>query len=289
MTDEQSEVNVEISGTTVTVGAKGSGADRLTHVVADALSPFSEGLGYIGDVVRFYRQDTALKSIARAIELAEKLNVQMRPVTPKFLVDWVEKASLESPDEPEMTDFWAGLLVSASRAPSPTHYVFKRILSEMTREHVTFLSDFCEIDILDGDTFKPATDFSKWQELVNDRDTSLTVTDTENGLYTALSEIENNRLKIKHYEIAEYSKFMLDKKVIDTKIRTSINEYTNNYIVKFFVDNGIMSESAMMTKLDCPEFHPKQPTISITALHLTQFGVLFLQTCRPGKETPDEV
>ncbi|MDH4413574.1 MAG: hypothetical protein QE484_09720 [Rhizobium sp.] len=289
MTDEQSEVNVEISGTTVTVGAKGSGADRLTHVVADALSPFSEGLGYIGDVVRFYRQDTALRSIARAVELAESLDIKMRPVPPKFLVDWVEKASLESPDEPEMTDLWAGLLVSASRAPSPTHYVFKRILSEMTREHVTFLSDFCDIDILKGDTFKPATDFSIWQKLVNDRDASLTAADTESGLYTALSEIENNRLKIRHYEIAEYSKFMIDKKVIDTKIRMSIDEYRKNYIVKFFIDNGVMSESSMIAKLDCPEFHPKRPTISITALHLTQFGVLFLQTCRPSKETPDEV
>ena len=173
MSDEKSEVNVEISATTVTLGAKGSGADRLTHVVADALSPFAEGLGYIGDVIRFYRQDTALKSIARAVEVAERLDIPMRPVTPKFLVDWVEKASLESPDEPEMTDLWAGLLVSASRAPSPTHYVFKRILSEMTREHVRFLSDFCDFDVEDGLAFVPATDFSNWQNLVDDREACL--------------------------------------------------------------------------------------------------------------------
>ena len=100
--------------------------------------------------------------------------------------------------------------------------------------------------------------------------------------------MENNRLKIRHYEIAEYSKFMLDKSIIDKKIRMSIDEYRKNYIIKFFIDNGIMVEASVLTNVECQILQPTRPKIEIHALHLTEFGVLFLQTCRPGNETRGE-
>lgn len=286
MSGEDPEVSVEASEGGLALRAKGSGADRLTHVISDALSPFSEGLGYLGDVIRFYRQDTALRSIARATEISRQLGVPLKPVPPKFLVDWVEKASLESPDDPEMTNLWAGLLVSAARSHSPNHYVFKRILSEMTKEHVQFLAEFCAHDFLGETPFSGATDFAAWSKLVNDKDATLIVDDIEVSLHKSFSDFENNRLRVRHYEIAKYGKFMLDKELIDKKVNSGIDEYRKNYIVKFFIDNGVMSEVSTSVSINSPSIDGADATLEIHALHLTEFGVLFIEACQPntGKE-----
>jgi hypothetical protein len=284
MSNEDSEVSFKAGEGGIAIGAKGSGADRLTHGISDALSPFSEGLGYLGDVIRFYRQDTALRSIARAREIAKQLGITVNPVPPKFLVDWVEKASLESPDDPEITNLWAGLLVSAARSHSPNHYIFKRILSEMTREHVQFLAGFCAHDFLGDTPFQGATDFSAWSKLSEEKDATLAVKDIEVSLHKNFEEFENNRLRVRHYEIAKYSKFMLNKTVVDKKVNTGIDEYRKNYIIKFFIDNGIMSELVAFAKLKTPNFDETNAMIEINALHLTEFGVLFIESCQPSIE-----
>lgn len=282
MIDDNSEVTLEAGEGGIAVRAKGSGADRLTHALSDALSPFSEGLGYIGDVLRYYRQDSALRSIARATEISRQLGIPLKPVAPKFLVDWVEKASLESPDDLEITNLWAGLLVSAARSSSANHYVFKRILSEMTKEHVQFLAEFCEHDFLNSTPFAGATDFSEWAKLVEEKDTPLVVDDIEAHLHASFNKFENNRLRVRHYEIATYQKFMLDKKIIDKKINSEIDEYRKNYIVKFFIDCGIMSEISAFIPLECKVIENTNTRIQITALHLTEFGVLFMEACQPS-------
>lgn len=282
MSSPEHEITVEVGSDSIALAAKGDGSERLTHAISDALSPFTQGLGYIGDVIRFYRQDTALRSIGRALELSRKLDLPLKPVAPKFLVDWVEKASLESPDEPELTNLWAGLLVSAASVPSPNHYIFKRIMSEMTREHVQFLAEYSDHDFLAGLPFKGATDFRAWTDLANNREATISVTDTEDSLYQKIISIENNRLRIRSYEIANYTKFMLDKQKIDFKVHSSIDEYRKKYIIKFFVDSGVMSEISLSAKLDCPAIQATSPRIELRALHLTEFGLLFLQSCQPG-------
>ena len=121
------------------VNYTGDGAERLAGALADVLSPFTESAGALGDMVKAYRLENAIRATARAQELAAKLGVPIRPVPPKFLLQGAEGASLEEPGTDDLTDMWASLLVDTLGGLLPTHLVFKRLLSEMMKRHVDLL------------------------------------------------------------------------------------------------------------------------------------------------------
>ena len=150
----EDEIEVSVGKDAFTVKSGGDAAARITHTIADLLSPFSESTGLIGDVIHYYRQDMALRAISRAREIAAKTGAKLQPVPPKFLVKWVEDASLEESKSDELVDLWAGLLVSASTEFSPIHFQTRRILSEITPEHVRFIEYMCDIDLKNKHKFK---------------------------------------------------------------------------------------------------------------------------------------
>ncbi|NGO50980.1 Abi-alpha family protein [Allomesorhizobium camelthorni] len=144
MTSDGAENSVSVKGDAglVELRASGEGASRITNAIADLLSPFSEAGGVVGDHIRFFRQSSALRAIARAREIAVERGLELRPVPPKFLLQWVEKASLEDESEDNLTEQWAELLASASANYKSAHVAYADLLGQIDKKDAELLRFF---------------------------------------------------------------------------------------------------------------------------------------------------
>ncbi|MBC7311715.1 MAG: DUF4393 domain-containing protein, partial [Rhizobium sp.] len=202
----------------------------------------------------------------------------------KFLVDWVEKASLEDSNDSELTDMWAGLLLSSSSPDNPAIFYFKRILSEMTSAHLKLLSLICDHDFSHFNPYTPGTDFIKWEDLEKYTvERKLTFEDTEDSVVRFLEGIDTNRLKIRSFEIESHVGLFKDKRIESTKIRSDIEEFVQKHVEKFFIDAGVLRIASTTVPIDCPSFErDRRYNLNLSAIFLTAFGVDFLKACRPS-------
>lgn len=104
------------------------------------ISPITEWAGLKGDRLRHKRellrvqQEETLYQIAqRARYRIETENLQTKPVPTKFLVPFLEKASLEQPDD-ILVELWANLLVSAGTDYNPHYIHFANIISQLSAQ-----------------------------------------------------------------------------------------------------------------------------------------------------------
>lgn len=118
---------------------------RLVNALTDALSPFSEGLGLIGDEIRAVRRDRAIKRLnaARFRMLAAGLTIGTVP--DEFLLPWTEHTAQDGEDDLEIV--WQNLLISASVGYARRMKSFPAILAELNGEDVRFLDSMCPPDI----------------------------------------------------------------------------------------------------------------------------------------------
>lgn len=107
----------------------GKAASRLGHQLADLISPFSEVAGAAGDHINVWRQASLLRSLELAHKIAEAKGIAIKPVSPKFLIPWAEKASLEEDDQ--LAELWAVLLLSSMGDYDSTSNWVANVLSEI--------------------------------------------------------------------------------------------------------------------------------------------------------------
>jgi len=118
----------------------GEASERLANAVLDFLSPISEGAGFIGTKLRGYRMEAALKATVRAKEICEANNLPINPVPPKFLLQWIEGASLEDiNDDDNLIDAWSNLLVSNSSSLNKNSILFCDLLKKIDSSHAKYL------------------------------------------------------------------------------------------------------------------------------------------------------
>ena len=112
----------------------------------DLISPITEWAGLKGDQLRHKRellriqQDSVLNRIVASAQkklAAERLEVE--PIPTKFLVPFLERASLEDEDS-DLCDRWADLLVSAASGYDPSMIRFAAVLAEIGAGEVKFLN-----------------------------------------------------------------------------------------------------------------------------------------------------
>jgi hypothetical protein len=115
----------------------------------DLISPISEWAGLRGDQLRHKRQLLRIQQetvLTKIVERARRMmGIQINstsPVPNKFLVPFLEKASLEESDS-ELIDTWASLLSSAATSFDPHMVRFCTILSEVGPMEVQFLHRLC--------------------------------------------------------------------------------------------------------------------------------------------------
>lgn len=139
MTEINDEFSIEVGPKGGKLSLKGSSASRSSEQWADLFSPFSEIGGAIGDHIRIWRATSVACALEKAHAKAEKRGIDIRPASPKFLVHWAEKASLE--DSEDLSDLWANLLLSAMGDFDSESLWCVNLLSEIGPTEARLLSD----------------------------------------------------------------------------------------------------------------------------------------------------
>lgn len=134
----------------ITASAKYEVQKKITeHIPADVtrakasawltlLSPITQWAGLKGDqlahkreLLRIQQEETLTAILRRAAPRLAKLEPPIRPIPVKFLVPFLENASLEEPNS-ELVNMWANLLVSSAENYNPTYVHYVGIISQMS-------------------------------------------------------------------------------------------------------------------------------------------------------------
>lgn len=125
-------------------------AGRTVDAMTDLLRPFSEGLGYVGDLIRLQREKVLREIAKRAKERLDSIDGQPKPIPQKFFVPLLQKASLESLDDTILIDMWANLIVTAATSEVQMLGQYVEILSHLVPAQVRILDKM--LDCADGQT-----------------------------------------------------------------------------------------------------------------------------------------
>ena len=148
---EKEGVNIDLglsAKAEITTEIPSEASGRAVHALVDAISPFTETLGLIGDNIRAVRRSRATRRLQLAQQELEVERRHIRPVSETFLIPWVERTS-QDPGEDGMEQIWINLLKSASSDFNPRMKAFPAILSELTGPDVRFLDSACQAAIYD--------------------------------------------------------------------------------------------------------------------------------------------
>lgn len=140
MSNEKTNPPISVSAKAELKGEVSTGVlDRAVNALVDAVAPFTEGMGLIGDHIRAHRYDVAIQIAERARQLAAQRNMKLSPPPLKFMVPFLEKASTETIDN-ELMEMWARLLVDAADEFQGVHLTYIQILSEISSFEAQYLN-----------------------------------------------------------------------------------------------------------------------------------------------------
>jgi Abortive infection alpha len=104
----------------------------LGRALADFLGPAArEGGQAIADQVRFLRWRVGLRIVERAQRIADEKRLASGHVPLKFLVSFLEQASLQE-EEGDLSEMWSHLLAKARESYSHRHVTFLGILNALS-------------------------------------------------------------------------------------------------------------------------------------------------------------
>jgi hypothetical protein len=124
--------------------------EDVTHAKAGAwltlISPITQWAGLKGDELAYKRTLLRLQQEETLLEIAKRAKSRISalespgPIPNKFMVPFLEKASLEEEDS-TLVDLWAGLLVSAAEDYKPHYIHFSNIISQISARQAGVFSD----------------------------------------------------------------------------------------------------------------------------------------------------
>ncbi|MBS0238849.1 MAG: hypothetical protein JSR89_10545 [Proteobacteria bacterium] len=141
-------------GVNVTVAPEDT--SKIVKVLVDICSPISETFGLIGDKIRVYRAQQTIKTLNQAKEIADEEGKQIELPPPKFLIPYLNDASLENDGDSSLQEKWAALLVNAGHLPDSIAYFAKSLLANISSGEVKFLDELVtrqKIGELDPDQY----------------------------------------------------------------------------------------------------------------------------------------
>jgi hypothetical protein len=143
--DGKSPINIDI-GAKASLELKGEipkeSMGRSLDALVDIIRPFTEARGLRADNIRLQRTEVAYKIARMTREAAELEKATLIPPTTKFLIPFLEKASLEDRDD-ELHSRWSCLLLSASTHYEARHLTFIDILSRLSSDEAKLLEEVC--------------------------------------------------------------------------------------------------------------------------------------------------
>ena len=122
-------------------------SSSLLQVVRDFLGPAAKELGELaGDHIRYYRWKSAESIVRKAAQWAKEKGIQPNHIPIKFIVPFIEKASLHDANS-DMADRWSCLLLNAVEDYKDKYEVYMNILSSISSEEARLLRcAFCKAD-----------------------------------------------------------------------------------------------------------------------------------------------
>lgn len=113
---------------------------RAVHALVDAVSPFTEGMGLVGDHIRVHRYNVVTNIALRAREMAKENGIDISSPPLKFMVPFLEKASTEEEDS-EICELWSRLLLDACDEFQGVHLTYIQILSEISGAEARYIDE----------------------------------------------------------------------------------------------------------------------------------------------------
>jgi hypothetical protein len=114
--------------------------EAATSFTLRVLGPLAEASDLLSDRMRFFRWKSAVKTLAKAKEFADKHGFKPKQIPLKQLVPLIEGASLEEEDS-ELVEKWAALIAHASDEPEHKYVFFAQILSSLDGSEVKLLDE----------------------------------------------------------------------------------------------------------------------------------------------------
>jgi Abortive infection alpha len=128
----------------------------LGRCLQQFLGPTAEETGQlIADHVRYFRWRSLLKIVERAEKHAKKNNLDNHAIPLKFLVPFVEQASLQDEDA-NLSEMWSKLLANARDHYRDRYVTFLQILNALGADEAEMLREMWR-------TAKPLEVFSAWR------------------------------------------------------------------------------------------------------------------------------
>lgn len=252
----------------------------------DLVSPLTEWAGLKGDQLRLkrdqlrlQREDILAEIISRARERIGSLEKVDKPIPNKFIVPFLEHASLEGQDS-SLIDMWANLLASAAQNFSSYHTHFVSIISQLSAKQGEILKSIigtesayeCE---LARDNIISHFQGRHIRQLVEHTASELN-TQTDKVFFIAIERlfdqagIEVVRISIENRETRDYFDITPEYQV-----------YTDDDEV----DYSILEAVGLIRYVDTEFFDAKIWAISVAYYHLTDLGFHFSLAC--GLVRPD--
>jgi hypothetical protein len=108
------------------------------NFVKRILGPLAEIGNLFSEKVRFLRWKSAAKTLNRAAEIVKEMGISPREIPIKFLVPFIEDASLEE-EESLLIEQWASLLASASEGFASLHVAIKDVLKNISSKEAMLI------------------------------------------------------------------------------------------------------------------------------------------------------
>jgi hypothetical protein len=116
-------------------------AGKLVDALTDIIRPFSEKRGLRADQIRLQREDVLIEIARKARRRLTLEEIEPRAIPNKFLVSFLEQASLEDPKDTTLIDMWSNLLASAAKDGSSENAVFIKTMSQLTKEEAVLFEN----------------------------------------------------------------------------------------------------------------------------------------------------
>lgn len=244
------------------------------------ISPLTEWAGLKGDqlaykreILRLHREET-LTEIAMRFRTRLNPKTQTGPIPAKFVVPFLESASLEENNSP-LIDLWANLLVSAAENYNPHYVHFSNIIKQISFQQAEIFKrligseDRREVELsLDNLLTTYSPNFLEEHVLFLYRavENSISVENFPGWFEGALNNVG---IEIVHYEIEhpDMEDFIGDC--------PTYSNYDNDQDTDF----AILSALGLVRYVDTNRFKVGNATVKVMCYYLTTLGFDFASAC----------
>jgi len=119
--------------------------EKIADVLIDTFKPLQHGLGMAGDWVESKRREAqAIRTLKAAQKIAAEDGKAIEQPSPKFLIPYLNSASLEDEADEDIKAKWANLLVNAGSKPDSFSCFASSVLATISAEEVNLLNAIVE-------------------------------------------------------------------------------------------------------------------------------------------------